>query len=251
MITVTPPLCWICRAQPGDTSEHRFKASDIRAKAPAVSQKTPVYLQRGSKATNIKVGSAKSKVLTFEQSICADCNNARTQPYDKAWENLSKYLQQNWHDIKRRSRFDLSKPFPGGTRAAALQVHLYFVKLFGCKLNADNVGIDLAPFSKALLSGTMHPEVSILVADSFSDDGKMLMYDSEVHLMRNQVSEIHGAVWLYLVHPVAIKVGYIKTGAALHLPGNPWHPKNPNKIVKISPYPGGTEPLSGRKALLS
>jgi len=31
--------------------------------------------------------------------------------------------------------------------------------------------------------------------------------------MRHQAGELHGAVWLYLVHPVAVQVGYLKAGA--------------------------------------
>jgi hypothetical protein len=33
---------------------------------------------------------------------------------------------------------------------------------------------------------------------------RLLMYDSEMYVMRNHDNEIHGAVWLYLVSPVAI-----------------------------------------------
>ena len=249
MNVISPKVCWICQLRPARTSEHRFKATDVRLKIPTVTQRTPIYLQRGGKATNVPIGSAKSKALTFAQPICDYCNNVLTQPYDKAWEVLSEDLQCQWSNISRRQYFDLSKPFPGCTRMAAKQVHLYFVKLFGCKLIEDNVPIDLAPFSKALVSGMPHPEVSILVCNC-NAKGKILMWDSEVHAMKNQNNEIHGAVWMYLVYPVAIKVGYIKNDASLYLPGSPWHPNKPGKLVKLSPFYGGTEPSGGRKAFL-
>ena len=73
----------------------------------------------------------------------------------------------------------------------------------------------------------------------------------EVHTMKNQLGELHGAVWLYLLHPVAIKVGYIRAGARLHLVGHPWHPSKPSKIVRLSPYLGGTEPNAGPGALIA
>jgi hypothetical protein len=244
-------VCWICRTRPADTSEHRFKASDVRAKAPRLSQVKPVFLQREGKATNNRVGSAKSKSLTFAPSICADCNNRLTQPYDLAWQQLSGYLQTNWPAIVRRGRFDLSKAFPGGTRKAALDVHLYFVKLFGCKLNADNVPIDIAPFSAALLNGTAHPEVSLFVAHSRVADGIILSYDSEVHTLRDQEGELHSALWMYLIHPVAIKVSYVKAGTpVLRPPGQLWHPSSPGKVVRLSDYDGLSEPAAGDKALL-
>jgi hypothetical protein len=252
--TPLPPiqsaLCWICRTRPANSGEHRFKASDVRAVAPRASQAAPVFLQRDSKATNDPIANAKNNKLKFAKSICTECNNALTQPYDIAWQKLSAYLLANWPAIVKRGSFDLSKPFPGATRAAALDVHLFFVKLLGCKLHADAVPIDLAPFSAALLTRTPHPEVSITIADSAVGDGRVLMYDSEVHTMSSQDGELHGALWLYLIHPVAVKVGYIKAGARLHVVGYPWHPSRSRKIVRLSPFEGATEPNAGPGALL-
>jgi hypothetical protein len=148
--------------------------------------------------------------------------------------------------------FDLSKPFPGGTRAAALNIHLFFVKLLGCKLHAEGKPIDLESFSKSPLSGTTCDEVSITVAHSAVGDGRVLMYESEVHTMTEKRSgELNGAVWLYPVHPVAVKVHYIKAGAKLHAVGHVWHPRRPCKIVQLSPYMRATEPDAGPAALVA
>jgi hypothetical protein len=124
---------------------------------------------------------------------------------------LSDYLHRTWPRIRARGFFNLAVPFPAGTRAAAINVHLYFVKVFGCKLHADHAAIDLAPFSRALLSGRPHPEIGLNIAHSPVGDGKILAYDSEVHTMRNQAGVFDGLIWLYLVHPVAVKVSYISS----------------------------------------
>jgi hypothetical protein len=244
------PLCWICRIKPADSAEHRIKASDVRATAPGMSQRTPVYLQQNFEPTNIKIGGAKSKALTFDASICQYCNNTRTQPYDIAWSSLSAYLRTHWRDIRHRGRFDLTKPFPGKTRASALNVHLYFVKVFGCKIHQDGIPVDLAPFSKALMESSAHPEVSILIADDRAGEGKILFFDSDVHTMTEKGGELHGAVWMYNLSPIAMKIAYIKTDARLTAPGHPWHPTKPSKVVKLSPYIGATEPIAGPKAIL-
>lgn len=223
----------------------------MRAVAPQISQSKPVYLQRDSQATNDRVGSAKADRLKFAKSICTYCNSALTQPCDLAWQRLSGYLLANWPTIVKRGSFDLSKPFPGETRAAALHVHLFFVKLLGCKLHAEGKVIDLAPFSKALMTRAVHPEVSITIANSRVGDGRVLMYDSEVYTMKEKASgELHGAAWLYLVHPVAVKVHYIRAGATLHPVGHLWLPSRPSKIVRLSPYLGATEPDAGPGALI-
>jgi hypothetical protein len=63
--------------------------------------------------------------------------------------------------------------------------------------------------------------------------------------------ELHGALGLYLVHPFAVKVDYIKSGVRLHVVGHAWHPTRPGKIVKLSAYVGATEPDAGPRALIS
>src|SRR5579871_744854 len=96
---VTPPdLCWICRASPANSGEHRLKASDIRARLPGLGRDNHVFLQRG-RATNDPIISAKARILKYPKSLCTSCNDALTQPYDDAWEKLSKYLYEHWDSI--------------------------------------------------------------------------------------------------------------------------------------------------------
>ena len=147
-------LCWICRSRQADSGEHRFKASDIRERFPGLSQQTPVYMQRDGRNTNKRVGTAGADTLKFIQSVCRQCNNTGTQRYDRAWERLSRYLHANWPRIARSDRLDLSKPFPGTTRDTALDVHLFFVKQFGCKIVESETNIDLTTFSNALITRT-------------------------------------------------------------------------------------------------
>ena len=69
--------------------------------------------------------------------------------------------------------------------------------------------------------------------------------------MAERSGELHGALWMYNLSPIAIKVAYIKTGARLNAPGHPWHPNKPSKVVKLSPYIGATEPVAGPRAIIS
>lgn len=239
-----PPLCWICRTRQADSSEHMLKASDVRSRVSDLSQKNPIFLQINNQATNIRIGSSRSERLTFEQRICAYCNNTLTRPYDLAWQTLSEYLCANWPQIKRLRRFDLSGPFPGATRRSALLVHLYFVKLFGCKLNDENDdAIDLGPFSDALTRGKPHPEVHLLFCNDDVASDYFLFYNSEIHVLERKAdSQALTAVWMYGVRPMIIKVAYIRSGAPFNTPGDPWHPAKAGKIVKLSPFMGGSNP---------
>lgn len=190
-----------------------------------------------------------AKASTFEKSICPHCNNVGTQSYDEAWRTLSRYLHEHWREIIGRGTFDLSKAFAGDSANQALRVQLHFVKLLGCKLKDDEIGVNLDSFSTALLGCVPHPEVTLMVANSLVGPGQVLLYQSDVSVLRDG-QEVLSAVWMYLAHPVAIKVCYIKQAAPVRPPeGFPWHPTRQRKIVKISPYKGDVEPLVARRDL--
>lgn len=230
----TPPgLCLICRSNPANSGEHRLKASDIRARLPNLGPRNPVFVQRG-RATNDPIISAKARILKYPKSLCSSCNDTLTQPYDLAWEKLSKYLHENWDSIVKRGYFDLSKPFRGHTRAAALDVHLFFVKLLGCKIHESNASIDLTPFSQALRTRTAHPEISLTLCANHVGRDRIAVQESTVHTWQDAQGRIDCAVWLYSVLPVAVKVHYLRTGTRPKVVGRPWHPRDTAKIVRLS-----------------
>ena len=123
--------CWICGGI-ADSSEHIPKASDIKRYfgAPAIGH--PLYFHSEARR-NVRIQGINSNRLKSGARICANCNNSRTQPYDRAWERLSDYLQKNAERVAVTGSFDLRKAYPNGPyRKQALCAHLYFVKLFGC-----------------------------------------------------------------------------------------------------------------------
>lgn len=237
------PLCWICRLNPADTNEHRFKASDIRDRVPRISQRKPVFLQVG-RATNKPIGSAKSKLLTYEDRLCRDCNNVRTQPYDEAWALLSQSLTSNWQTIRASGRFNLKRPFPKDTQAFAVDVHLFFLKHFGLKILEENVQLDLTSFADALCNRTPHPEITLYVAEA---PRNVLAWNTTVFTWTGEKSKrVAGATWWYIIAPIAIKVVYILSGAPLmQAAGNPWHPTTRRRIIYLSPLAGIAEPVPG------
>lgn len=224
--------CWICGGE-GTTREHLFKASDIRQLYGDVTSKRPLYKHTDNRRNQI-LQSAKSKVITSKALICAHCNNQRTQPYDNAWLDLSGYLLNNWASISRRGGFDLSKVFPGSTNKAAICVHLYFVKLFGCRIVEDQIPIDIAPFSSALMNGTAHEEVHLVISESPFGSDKVANV-SEIHAMNaNGFSDSAG--WMYTFSPVSIFVGYMRKESKQKLWPNTWHPNRTGKFVKLGAY---------------
>lgn len=238
------PKCWIC-GEVADTGEHLFKASDIRA-AVVLSQQKPVYLQVNVQPTNKPIGSAKAKALQFTKSLCAACNSKRTQRYDLAWQRLSEYARLDWRAIRRRGSLDMKTCFGSAFAESALDVHLYFLKLFGCKVVQDGEPLDVARFVECILDRAPHPDVSLYIANSASRAPGVIAFESDVYKVWHQPeNRLDGALWGYSIPPIAVKVCYIRDGVPLYCRGRPWHPSRRKRFVRFSPYYGAVEPIPG------
>jgi len=149
--------CWICGAE-ANSREHVVKASDLKLQFGNFSQSNPLFQHSGARK-NVRVGSLKSDKLKFSASICARCNNERTQPFDRAWEKLSSTLQSAHRQSPPAQRVRVKTIFPGASGKSMLNVHLYFVKLFGCRIVESGIPIDIEAFSQAILMGKPHPHL--------------------------------------------------------------------------------------------
>jgi hypothetical protein len=72
----------------------------------------------------------------YEPLICSDCNNAKSQPWDNAYEKFEKWLFENAKIILQRRFILLEEVF--GTDAVPSgcpELYKYFVKAFGCRLS--------------------------------------------------------------------------------------------------------------------
>jgi hypothetical protein len=168
---------------------------------------------------------------------------------ESSWRRLSEHLRQQWREITARGSFDLSKVFPSETAAHALKVHLFFVKLLGEKLRADEITVDQTSFAGAVRNHTPHPDVTLLIADMTVANGQLLSHDSDVSVLR-QGEVVLSALWTHRNPPVAVKICYLRPGAPVRAPdGFPWHPLRQRKIVKLSPYKGDTQPVVARRDL--
>jgi len=148
--------CWIC-GRPADSREHLIKASDLRFFFGRVSPSRPLYLH-SERISNIPLHSAKSNKLKTSKIICRRCNDTKTARYDNSWTQLLSALYGNWSRVKTTRRFKLQKAFPGASRNAVLNCHLYFVK-FGCRIVDERTPIDIRQFAESVRLGVPHPTV--------------------------------------------------------------------------------------------
>ena len=142
-------LCWMC-GSPADSGEHRLKKADlVRAygKGPYSGPSAPLHFRDG-KSTPLQ--GPNSRVVKYSHSICQACNNAATQPYDRAYDVLLGWLRSNECDVLRKRLINFEEVYGSDFQSGQLDLFKYFVKSFGCRLVDAEQGvpqdlIDLLP----------------------------------------------------------------------------------------------------------
>jgi len=117
-----------------------------------------------------------------------------------------------------------NKIFPLYTRREKTNVHLFFLKLFGCmiceaKANGYDVPIAIAPFSQAIMSGRPHFEVHLQFGKYDGTSGR-----SNLHCWKTQNGSVLAA-WLYELKTIAVSVLFVQAGRFEHRT-DLWHPKS-------------------------
>lgn len=82
-----------------------------------------------------RIQSSRSDSLKYPKIICSKCNNERSQPWDKAYEQFEKYIFVNQQSIFKKLFIDLTDTFSeDGLLYGRPNLYKYFVKAFGCRL---------------------------------------------------------------------------------------------------------------------
>lgn len=223
--------CWICGGNEANTSEHRIKASDLRLIFGKISPEKPLFIHNDKKI-NQKIKSVKSDRLKSYESICSKCNNELTQPYDKAWEKFSSFINSNHRVICSGKKIYLRKIFPGSVTRSMLYIHLYFVKLFGCIIIEKQIPIDIRPFSEAILSQTAHPNLFLAICPAIVRNPIKLVGYTDLQTIQFQGQVVY-AVWFYIFDKICVRVVFSKPSQ--HRKGliGTWHPSSIKKCLRI------------------
>lgn len=147
-------LCWIC-GNPADSREHKFKKTDVEraggawslAERPSLLNHEGLSVIQGPRADSVKFG----KVL------CTPCNTTRSQPWDKAYEIFSGWVNDAGSGLMTMETLDFEGIFGAASQQAVLNLLKYLLKHFGCQLADRDYTIpfdladlfdrsDLAPF---------------------------------------------------------------------------------------------------------
>lgn len=197
--------CWICGDE-AKTGEHLVKASDLRNHFGRVDQRMPLFLHT-SHRRNVRLGSTNADRLKSKALICNRCNSALTQPYDRAWEHFSEYVQRELSHSPALGYIDFGRVFPVHTRRMAINLQLFFVKLFGCRIVEDSVPIEIEPFAHALIHGKPLPSVHLGLAIIPTETDKKVAGVSPLEGLEMDGKTVY-AIWLYSVGTLSVFVTF-------------------------------------------
>lgn len=225
----TSTKCWICGAA-DLTGEHKIKRTDL-CSLRAPTSAAPLYYH-DLKARNKHIYSLRAEKLKFK-SICFHCNNARTQPYDRAWEQMSAWLRTR-PDLMPNTAVRANRIFPYDTRKQMLDVHLYFVKIFGCLLvEGDVSSIEVRSFATAIQFRKAHPKVYLVFGKGrFSNRREAGRSSLEIENLSDGSCAF--AVCIYDAGDFAVNVMFAEDGERRQSLVNAWHPRLPTRFVFAS-----------------
>ena len=150
-MTVGTRNCWIC-GNPADSREHKFKKSDLaRSSATWAPADQPFFV---SDSGVRRVQGPGSKLVTFGKVLCQNCNTTNTQPYDRAYESFSIWVNQRDAAVMTEPSIDFSDIYRENYRAEVPNLLKYFAKHLGCRLAADDYTVP-SELVASLASGDM------------------------------------------------------------------------------------------------
>lgn len=142
-------LCWWCRTRPATTGEHKYKQTDL---ARLMGDGSLIWWgDEGTRQIRGKSGIKRDRhgVVKFPKSLCASCNNARSQPFDRAYDKFSEHLASDWVRIMPGVPFN--EIYGDSWRQDALDLARYYGKHFGCRM--VRTGLPVPESLRAFLDG--------------------------------------------------------------------------------------------------
>ncbi|MDQ0643756.1 hypothetical protein [Microbacterium murale] len=126
------PVCWWCGAL-ADSREHKFAAAELRlnhGRGSWSGDNAVVHFSSDVAPTDVR--GAKADILKWEPSLCRDCNNARSHPFDHSYITLLKYLDT--HEVVGESGlFAFSDVYGGDWELSRANLIKYWVKHICCR----------------------------------------------------------------------------------------------------------------------
>lgn len=158
--------CWIC-GSPADSAEHKIKRTDlvrIHGQATKFTRKGLDYLRSDGQVFPLQ--GPNSKAVKYQPSLCADCNNRKTQKADFAYTMFMDFIEDHADEIIRTRCISLRSVFRNPSpHKESKALFGYFAKVLGCRI--QDCGL---PVPKEIVAAVSDGKVSNLISVCFSID---------------------------------------------------------------------------------
>lgn len=134
--------CWWCSAH-ATTEEHRIKASTLRriARAEDGSVKPGNVFKMSSDYERPLQTLKKGPQVRWRKNMCANCNNSRSQAFDRAYDVFEAFLISHFDVMADWRRFDWKDVYGDDWRIGSRNLARYFAKQLGCMLTTYDLPI--------------------------------------------------------------------------------------------------------------
>lgn len=222
--------CWICNTNEATSGEHLVKASILRSIFGEVSQAKPLF-HSSARRRNRRMQSIDSKLVKLKV-LCGDCNSSKTQKMDQAFDEFLRFLERNASNLRMGSKIRLNRVYRLASRKRARDLHLYFVKLFGCVIAEKSIVIDTAPLAKAICVGRVFPSIHVGVGKVGRESLRKMAGVSNVETIVDAVSGVCVyAVWILTLGQWEFQFVYAAAGEKREGLVNAWNPSLARRIV--------------------
>lgn len=131
----TSDLCWWC----GDlatTEEHRIKATTLRRVARSDDGTVvPSNVHKKSSDFDGQLQSLNKGIqIRWPKNLCANCNNAKSQPFDHAYDHFEAFLVEHFEEMCDWEQLEWRAVYGAAWNAPARNLARYFGKQLGCML---------------------------------------------------------------------------------------------------------------------
>ena len=153
--------CWWCGSI-ADSREHKYKKTDIireYGKGPFRGGSAPVRVYNGQKYF---IQGPNSKEAQFEKNLCKHCNEAKSQPFDRAYDRLQNFIKINREFILDSKAIQFRDVYGTDWNKDLHNLMRYYIKHICCRMVSSNIKID--PNITDYLNGA--PEVAMYKLDS-------------------------------------------------------------------------------------
>ena len=127
--------CWIC-GDPANSDEHKHKRSDLVARYGRnwTPEQQPFVIRGDGSARWTRIQGPNDRKNLYEKYLCRPCNNARTKPFDQAYQEFSDWILATGTTLHSKEAIDFAEIYGSAYTEKSLNLLSYFAKSLGCRI---------------------------------------------------------------------------------------------------------------------